>query len=160
GNCGASVRSARPTGGRPPPRSAQRYRFRCASWSCCALDGNWGNGEQRTALFAAHRLAHFLRKRSSRTTSAPPVGLSCASSEVAAAGSVDFGAAAAAEVARACLGAGFAGLGSCLGSAGGRSTVASSGVAGAVPVCGASAASVATSNLTPNGTEGSTKPLI
>ena len=62
-----ALRSARPSSGRPAPRSGRRCRSRCGfsadaavRWPCV----------RRSAPSARWR--YFLRKRSSRTTSAPP----------------------------------------------------------------------------------------
>src|SRR5262245_12047232 len=90
---------------------------------------------------------YFLRKRSSRTTSAPPVGLSGSSSDGASVGSADL---AAAETAGAVRG--------CLGSATGRAVAISPCLAGTAASCGAGTCleplgtSATGSNVTPNST--------
>src|SRR5262249_25721423 len=125
-------------------------------------DGRQRTGDGRaqrcaypSVLCRASSVLYFLRKRSSRTTSAPPVGLSGSSSDGVSVGSADL---AAAETAGAVRG--------CLGSATGRAVAISPCFAAIAAACGAGTClgslgtSATSSNLTPNCTEGSTKPLI
>src|SRR6516225_9062645 len=132
---------------------ADTYLARCESTApilVAAPSGGipWANGEWLNLLL--RRSLYFLRKRSSRTTSPPPAGLSGCASEVVVAGS------------------GLAGTGTAtftcviaLCSAGERAASESLSLAAAVPwpACSdaCASASAISSNCKPNCTEGSKK---
>src|ERR1700757_3002736 len=101
-----------------------------------------GNGEELNSLLLCRPL-YFLRKRSRRTTSPPPAGLSACASDVVAApsGLAGTGTATFAWVTALC-------------SAGERAASGSSAAAAPWPACSDASASAISSNCKPNCTEG------